>query len=251
MKRTVALLAVLVSFAAGAYVLPGSSIIRRMAAERAEQRLSTLRVEGSLSFGGASVKEAGAALGTPTDRPEVQGDGVLSIRTPGRCRFEASVADGSTPSAVVQSGGRRKAQGTEIPAMSVLVAQVCPLLATGSGNVQEVKESVLRHLQSLGVETGRTGLARLGGEVAYVLGEMAEGRPQFWVYKDSFRPARLRYTDASGTAWDVRFLDYNSPATGELMPRTIEVWRGGQRNLRFTALKGDNRASLPDALFTL
>ncbi len=251
MKRTVALLAVLVSFAAGAYVLPGSSIIRRMAAERAEQRLSTLRVEGSLSFGGASVKEAGSALGTSTDRPEVQGDGVLSIRAPGRCRFEASVADGSNPSAVVQSGGRRKAQGTEIPAMSVLVAQVCPLLATGSGNVQEVKEAVLRHLQSLGVETGRTGLARLGGEVTYVLGEMAEGRPQFWVYKDSFRPARLRYTDASGTAWDVRFLDYNSPATGELMPRTIEVWRGGQRNLRFTALKGDSRASLPDSLFTL
>ncbi|GHG69347.1 hypothetical protein [Comamonas sp. JC664] len=251
MKRTVALLAVLVSFAAGAYVLPGSSIIRRMAAERAEQRLSTLRVEGSLSFGGASVKEAGSALGTSTDRPEVQGDGVLSIRAPGRCRFEASVADGSSPSAVVQSGGRRKAQGTEIPAMSVLVAQVCPLLATGSGNVQEVKESVLRHLQSLGVETGRTGLARLGGEVTYVLGEMAEGRPQFWVYKDSFRPARLRYTDASGTAWDVRFLDYNSPATGELMPRTIEVWRGGQRNLRFTALKGDSRANVPDSLFTL
>ncbi|WIG95407.1 hypothetical protein [Myxococcus sp. SDU36] len=251
MKRTVALLAVLVSFAAAAYVLPGSSIIRRMSAERAELRLSTLRVEGSLSFGGPAVKESGAALGTPTDRPEVQGDGVLSLRVPGRCRFEASVPGGTAQSAVVQSGGRRRVQGTEIPSMSALVAQVCPLLATGSGNVQELKEAVLRHLQSLGIETGRTGLARFGGEVAYVLGDMAEGRPQFWVYKDSFRPARLRYSDASGTAWDVRFLDYNSPATGEWMPRTIEVWRGGQRNLRFTALKGDNRASLPDSLFTL
>jgi hypothetical protein len=79
---------------------------------------------------------------------------------------------------------------------------------------------------------------------------MAEGRSQFWVYKDSFRAARLRYTDSANNAWDIRFLDYTSPATGEWMPRTIEVWRGGQRALRFTALKGDNRATLADKLFT-
>lgn len=249
MKRTAALLAVLLSFAAGAYVLPGGSILRRMAAERDELKLSSLRVEGSVSFSGPAVKEASAALGTPTDRPEVQGDGTLSIRVPGRCRFEVVVPDGNARAASVLSGGRRRAEGTEVPPMAVLVSQVCPLLAAGGGSVQDVKESLQEYLQSLGVETGRTGLARFGGEVAYVIGEMAEGRPQFWVYKDSFRPARLRYTDSANTAWDVRFLDYTSPATGEWMPRTIEVWRGGQRALRFTALKGDNRATLPDKLF--
>ncbi|NMO19466.1 hypothetical protein HPC49_26860 [Pyxidicoccus fallax] len=250
MKRIAALLAVLVSFAAGAYVLPGSSIIRRMMAERSELKLSSLRVEGSVSFSGPAVKEAGAAMGTPTDRPEVQGDGVLSIRVPGRCRFEASVKDGNARAASVQAGGRRRAEGTEVPSMSVLVAQVCPILAAGGGDVQDLKEALQQYLQSLGVDTGRTGLARFGGEVAYVIGEQAEGRPQFWVYKDSFRPARLRYTDNAKNEWDVRFLDYTSPATGEWMPRTIEVWRGGQRALRFTALKGDSRANLPDKLFT-
>ncbi|WP_163996118.1 hypothetical protein [Pyxidicoccus caerfyrddinensis] len=250
MKRAAALLAVLVSFAAGAYVLPGGSILRRMVAERDELKLSSLRVEGSLSFSGPAVKEAGAALGTPTDRPEVQGDGVLSIRVPGRCRFDASVPDGNARAAAIQAGGRRRAEGTEVPSMSVLVSQVCPILAAGGGNVQDLKEALQQHLQTLGVETGRTGLARFGGEVAYVIGEMAEGRPQFWVYKDSFRPARLRYTDTANTAWDIRFLDYTSPATGEWMPRTIEVWRGGQRALRFTALKGDSRATLADKLFT-
>nr|WP_246357446.1 hypothetical protein [Pyxidicoccus fallax] len=244
------MLAVLVSFAAGAYVLPGSSIIRRMMAERSELKLSSLRVEGSVSFSGPAVKEAGAAMGTPTDRPEVQGDGVLSIRVPGRCRFEASVKDGNARAASVQAGGRRRAEGTEVPSMSVLVAQVCPILAAGGGDVQDLKEALQQYLQSLGVDTGRTGLARFGGEVAYVIGEQAEGRPQFWVYKDSFRPARLRYTDNAKNEWDVRFLDYTSPATGEWMPRTIEVWRGGQRALRFTALKGDSRANLPDKLFT-
>jgi hypothetical protein len=249
-KRAAALLAVLVSFAAGAYVLPGGSILRRMVAERDELKLSSLRVEGSLGFSGPAVKEAGAALGTPTDRPEVQGDGVLSIRVPGRCRFDASVPDGNARAAAIQAGGRRRAEGTEVPSMSVLVSQVCPILAAGGGSVQDLKEALQQHLQTLGVETGRTGMARFGGEVAYVIGEMAEGRPQFWVYKDSFRPARLRYTDTANTAWDIRFLDYTSPATGEWMPRTIEVWRGGQRALRFTALKGDSRATLPDKLFT-
>ncbi|MFP2908235.1 hypothetical protein ACLESD_24915 [Pyxidicoccus sp. 3LFB2] len=250
MKRIAALLAVLVSFAAGAYVLPGSSILRRMVTERDELKLSSLRVEGSLSFSGPAVKEAGAALGTPTDRPDVQGDGVLYLRVPGRCRFEASVPDGNARAAAVQVGGRRRSEGTEIPSMSVLISQVCPILAAGGGNVQDLKEAVQQYLQSLGVETGRTGLARFGGEVAYVIGEQAEGRPQFWVYKDSFRPARLRYTDNAKAAWDIRFLDYTSPATGEWMPRTIEVWRDGQRALRFTALKGDNRATIPEKLFT-
>lgn len=250
MKRTAALLAVLVSFAAGAYVLPGGSILRRMVAERDELKLSSLRVEGSLSFSGPAVKEAGAAMGTPTDRPEVQGDGVLSVRVPGRCRFDASVPDGNARAAAILAGGRKRSEGTEVPTLSVLVSAVCPILAAGGGNVQDMKEALQQHLQSLGVETGRTGLARFGGEVAYVLGDMADGRPQFWVYKDSFRPARLRYTDSANTAWDIRFLDYTSPATGEWMPRTIEVWRGGQRALRFTALKGDSRAALADKLFT-
>ncbi|QSQ19762.1 hypothetical protein JY651_31320 [Pyxidicoccus parkwayensis] len=249
MKRTVALLAVLVSFAAGAYVLPGGSILRRMVAERDELNLASFRVEGSLSFSGPGLKEAGAALGSPTDRPEIQGDGVLSVRVPGRCRFDASVPDGNARAAAILAGGRKRSEGTEVPSMSALVSAVCPILAA-SGNVQDQKEALQQHLQNLGVETGRTGLARFGGEVAYVLGDMAEGRSQFWVYKDSFRAARLRYTDSANNAWDIRFLDYTSPATGEWMPRTIEVWRGGQRALRFTALKGDNRATLADKLFT-
>jgi hypothetical protein len=83
-----------------------------------------------------------------------------------------------------------------------------------------------------------------------VLGEPDEGKPQFWVYKDHFRPARVRWNEKTGAAWDVRFIDYASPATGEWMPRSIEVWRDGQRVLRFTALKSDTRVSLPDRLFT-
>ncbi|QAT82908.1 hypothetical protein EJ065_1304 [Corallococcus coralloides] len=249
MKRLIAVSAVLVSLAAGAYVLPGGSILRRMANAREEKRLSAFRVEGSVIFSASGVAEAGAALNVPTDRPELQGDGVLSVKIPGRCRFDASSPDSSLKSSTVQVSGRKRVEGKELPAVSVLVAQVCAILAQDAGSVQDTRLAQEAYLQGLGVNTKVTSLARFGGEVAFVLGDPAEGKPQFWVYKDAFRPARLRYSDASGAAWDVRFLDYASPATGDWMPRTVEVWKAGQRVVRFTALKADNRSAVPDALF--
>ena len=59
----------------------------------------------------------------------------------------------------------------------------------------------------------------------------------------------MRWKTRLGVAWDVRFIDYTSPATGEWMPRSIEVWSEGQRVLRFTAIKSDSRATLADKLF--
>jgi hypothetical protein len=247
-KRAILLFGVLVSLGAGAYVLPGGSILRRMVDAREELQLSSLKADGSLHFYGPGVKEAGAALGLPADRPELEMDASLSLKLPGRCRFEVKTLEGNTVAAV-NSLGRKRNEGTEVPALSEAVRQVCALLAVRAESASEGREVVERHLRALGIEPRTTSLARFDGEVVYVLGEREEGSPQFWVYKDGFRPARLRYADAQGTAWDVRFLDYTSPATGEWLPRTLEVWRGGQRVLRFTALQADPRAKLADTLF--
>ncbi|CAM3559494.1 hypothetical protein G4177_05875 [Corallococcus sp. ZKHCc1 1396] len=250
MKRLIAVSVVLASLTAGAYVLPGGSILRRMSAAREEKRLSAFRVEGSVIFSSTAVAEAGAALNVPTERPDLQGDGVLSVKIPGRCRFDASTPESSNKVSTVQVSGRKRVEGKELPAVSVLVAQVCAILAQDAGSVQDTKLAMEAYLQGLGVDTKRTSLARFGGEVTYVLGDPTEGKPQFWVYKDAFRPARVRYTDSAGTAWDVRFVDYTAPATGDWMPRTVEVWRAGQRVVRFTALKADNRSAVSDKLFT-
>ncbi|TSC33822.1 hypothetical protein [Corallococcus sp. Z5C101001] len=250
MKRLIAVSAVLVSLSAGAYVLPGGSILRRMVAAREEKHLSAFRVEGSVIFSSTAVPEAGAALNVTSDRPELQGDGVLSVKIPGRCRFDATSPESSNKAASVLASGRKRVEGKEVAAISVLVTQVCAILAQDSGSVQETRLAQEAYLQGLGVNTKLTSLARFSGEVAFVLGDPAEGKPQFWVYKDAFRPARLRYADPAGTAWDVRFVDYASPATGDWMPRTVEVWRAGQRVLRFTALKADNRSAVSDNLFT-
>jgi hypothetical protein len=249
LKRLGALAGVLASLTAGAYVLPGGSILRRMVAAREELQLSNVKVDGSLTFYGPAVKEAGTALGSPTERSELGVDGTLSLRVPGRCRWEASAPDG-TKVAAVSNTGRRRAEGPEIPALSAAIDPLCALLAMRTtGEVPELREAVEQQLQALGIQTRTTSLGRFGGEVAYVLGEPAEGQPQFWVYKDTFRPARLRWKDRAGTAWDMRFHDFASPVTGEGVPRTIEVWRGTERVLRFTALQSDPKARLPDTLF--
>lgn len=248
-KRLGALVGVLVSLSAGAYVLPGTSILRRMVSARDELQLSNVKVDGSMTFYGPAVKEAGTALGSPTERSELGVDGALYLRIPGRCRWEASSPDG-TKVAAVSANGRRRAEGAEIPALAAAIDPLCALLAMRtSGELSELREAVEQQLQALGVATRTTSLGRFGGEVAYVLGDPAEGQPQFWVYKDTFRPARLRWKDKAGTAWDLRFLDFASPVTGEGVPRTIEVWKGTERVLRFTALQSDPKARLPDNLF--
>ena len=250
MKRALLGAALLVSLSAGAYVLPQGAILRRLVEARSEMSLVTLRVEGSALFSGPAQAQAASVLSLPSDRPELPVDGTLSLKLPGRCRLEVHTPEGRTAGAVMNAG-RRKGVGTEIAALSTAIDQICPLLAARSGSETEARAALERHLRALGVEPGRSSLARFGGEVAYVLGNPAEGKPQFWVYKDTFRPARMRYTDKAGTAWDVRFIDYTSPTTGEWVPRTIEVWRGAERVLRFTALKGDSRAPIADTLFAL
>jgi hypothetical protein len=247
-KRALLLMGVLTALNAGAYVLPGGAIMRRMMAAREDLPFLTLRAEGSLRFYGSAVKEAGAVLGLPADRPEVEADGTVYLKVPGRCRFEAKASEGNTV-AVVSSGGHKRVEGTEIPALSEAVQQVCALLAVRTESAVEGREVVEAYLRSLGIEPRTTSLARFGGEVVYVLGQLGEGKPQFWVYKEGFLPARVRYKDAKGTVWDVRFLDYTSPATGQMLPRSIEVWRGEERVMRFTSLSGDTRAKLADTLF--
>ncbi|WP_224365923.1 hypothetical protein [Hyalangium versicolor] len=251
MKRLVALVGVLTALAAGAYVLPGGSILRRMTGGQDAQYPSSARVEGSWIFSGPGVREASAALNVPTERSELVADGAILLKAPGRCRFELSMQEGNKL-AVVQVGPRRRVEGSELPALSAAMSQVCPILAARASSEHdlETRDAVEQYLQSLGIATRTTSLARFSGEVAYVLGDPEEGKPQFWIYKDNFRPARVRWKEKSGTAWDVRFIDYTSPATGEWMPRSIEVWRDGQRTLRFTAIKSDTRASLADKLFT-
>jgi outer membrane lipoprotein-sorting protein len=222
--------------AAAAYVLPGSAIVRRMVEGRDELHLGSARVDGTLSLSGGAMAELG------TELPEYRTDATFSLRVPGRCRLDAT-APGGKPLSVVDASGRRRTEGAAVAALTTAVEEVCALLALRASSDLEA------HLRTLRVDTRETSLGRLGGQVAYVLGGQKPADGQLWVFKESFFPARIRWTDEHGQTWDVRFVDFGSPATGAWFPRVVEVSRGGELQARFTALKGDSHATFPDRFF--
>jgi hypothetical protein len=237
LTQTLLVLALLVTRTALAYVPAPAAIFRHLLSGREEQRVSSARVDGSLVLSGAAAAELGG-------RAELQSDARVYLRLPGRCRLEASGSE-TGKLTVVQSGGQQKTEGPNIPALDVGLAEFCAIL--GSRSAGDGKNELESHLKKRGVNLGISWLARFGGQVAYVVGGAKDTDAQFWVFKDSWLPARIRWTEG-GTRWDVRFVDYNSPA-GDWFPRAVEVSRDGERQVRFTTLSADPRASVPDRLF--
>ena len=127
--------------------------------------------------------------------------------------------------------------------------QACALLSIKSGDEGATRDALVRHLASLKVDTRVVSLARFNGTVSYLVGQKADGQAQLWVYKDRFLPSRLKFTDEGGTAWDVRFSDYTSQATGEAWPRVIEVLKGNEPQLRVMILNADLKADLTNVKF--
>ena len=237
LRLTILLLAVLAVRTALAYVPAPGAIFRHLLTGREEQRISTARVEGTLVLSAGAATEAGG-------QGELQSDARVYLKLPGRCRLEASGPE-TGKLAVVQSGGQLRTEGPAVAALGVGLGEVCTLF--GARSAGDGRSELEAHLRKRGVNVGNSWLARFGGQVSYVIGGQQDGDPQFWVFKDSWLPARVRWTDG-GTRWDVRFVDYNSPA-GDWFPRVVEVSRNGERQVRFTTLSGDPRANVPDRLF--
>ena len=234
-----------ISVPAVGYVLPSYSIVRHLANTRDDLSQHTLKVDGALVFYGEAATSASSALGTEPTGLELPLQGQLSLKSPGRCRLEARAVGNSKSVSSISAQGRHRSEGTELPAVTTVLAELCPLFARGDS---EGRGGIDRLLASLKVDVHQTALARFGGLVTYVIGDLADNHPQLWVYKDSFQPARLRFTEGSG-AYDIRLLDYASTATGDAFPRIVEVVRDGQEVFRFSALKSDPHARLDDALF--
>lgn len=242
MKRLLLVCLLGLAGTAAAYVLPGGAILRRLVEAREELHLSGARVEGTLSFSGGAMAELG------TELPEYRTDGVFLLRVPGRCRLDASTPD-AKPLSVTLSQGKRHTDGPSVAALTYAVQEVCALLALRSSSEADARSALEQHLRSLQVDTHASALGRIGGRVAYVLGGGNPSDGQLWVFKDSFLPARVRFTDERGAVWEVRFVDFASPATGTWFPRQVEVSRGSELQVRFTTVRGDNRANVPEKLF--
>jgi hypothetical protein len=231
-----------------AYVMPAYSVLRRVAVGRDELSVSGVRAEGQATVSPALARDLASALGTGWTSGELSLAAVWSVRFPGRCRLDLQAVDSTRSLSAVWANGKRRAEGPDLPAAAVAVEQLCATLALRSQADGESRAALEHHLAGLKVDTRLVTLGRFEGSVAYVLGERSDVAAQFWVYKERFLPARVRVPDPQG-AWDVRFIDYTSQATGEWLPRVVEVYRGGELQLRLTVLSADGKAALDGVKF--
>jgi hypothetical protein len=208
---------------------------------------ANLKVDGTLTFFGASRRDAARAFRLPGDRSESGVEAAMMLKTPGRCRLEVWTPDGARVAAVV-SRRKTRFEGTELADLGAALVQVCAILGGRSGAESEVRAALERHLDSLKIDWRRPLLGRVAGQLAYVMGGASDAQPSFWVYKDSFLPARLRWTDGQQVRWDLRLADYSSPLTGDMFPRVVELTRNGELAFRFNALKV-SQGALADKLF--
>lgn len=235
-----------------AFIMPTYGVLKRYAATRDDLSTTQLKADGVAAVSPSLAKDVSALLGIAWNSGELNVNASLAVRFPGRCRVELTSPESTKAIAVVSAGGKRRNEGGSIAALDVALEQACAILALKSGEDGATRDNLLKHLQSVKVETKQISLARMSGslaQVSYLIGNKADGAPQFWVYKDMFLPARIRFTDDAGVAWDVRFADYTSQATGQVWPRVVEVSKGNEPQLRVMVLNADTRADLSQVKF--
>lgn len=232
-----------------AYIMPSYGVLKRYANQRDELTVSSLKADGVAAVSPALARDVSSLLGVTWNSGELTLNASLSVRFPGRCRLELSSADSTKVLAAAVSGGKARTEGGDLAALQLGLEQACALLAVKSGDDGATREGLLKHLQSLKVETKSVSLARLNNSVSYLIGNKADGQASLWVDKDKFLPSRLRFNDASGAPWDVRFSDYTSQATGEVWPRVIEIFKGSEPQLRVMVLNANTKADLSNVKF--
>jgi len=239
-----ALLALLV-----AYIMPSYGVIKRFAAQRDDLTVSNLKAEGVVAVSPVLAKDVSALMGVTWNSGELMLNASLSVRFPGRCRLEFSSPDSTKVLVAASNAGKVRGEGGDVEALKVGLEQACALLSLKSNEDGATREAVTKHLNTLKVDQRQVMLARFNGTVSYLIGQKLEGQSQLWIYKDRFLPSRLMFTDAGGTAWDVRFSDYTSQATGEIWPRVLEVYKGNEAQLRVMVLNANAKADLSNVKF--
>jgi hypothetical protein len=152
------------------------------------------------------------------------------MRFPLQCRFQV---DGSNLASV--KGSPAAADGASGPA-SQLLQLACPLLAFRGQPRDEQEKALLADAAAAGVDTAAPpSISRLMDRAVYVIGAGPRdaAKPQLWLYKDTFAPARL--VSQGGT--ELRLLEYGNPAAGEWFPRVFELWNGDQLAAKFEVLE--------------
>ena len=235
-----------------AFVMPTGGVLKRYASNRDGLHTSSFRAEGVLSVAPVLARDVAALLGVEWASGQLELTATLSVRFPGRCRLDVTTP-ATTKSLVVTSvNGTVRTEGGDVPALTRALDSACQVLTVKSGEDGTTRENLLTTLRGLKVETKQVSLARADdsvNKVAYRIGDPSDAAPQFWVYKEDFLPARLRFADAKNVAWRLDFSDYASQATFDVWPRVLAVSRGAEPQLRLMMLSADLKADLSNTKF--
>jgi hypothetical protein len=238
-----------------AYVLPSYAIVKKMCESRDNIGLTTLKVDGAATVGPTLAKDVATALNVDWVSGELYVTFSASMKFPGRCHVELSSPNTTKKVVAVSSNGKKRNEGLDLPALQVATDEICALLVVRGKD--EARQEVDKHLQSLKVNKALVSLGRFHGALAWVVGDAGEA-PQLWVYKPLLNdpnntppvyPARVRFTDDKSNKWDVQLYDWGSAVGSDWFPRVVEVIKGGEPQLKLTALTADVKPKLADELF--
>lgn len=252
-RRLAAALALFLAPPAAAYLLPVQGVLKRMAQKREELALQSLEARGTFSLRGETGRAAAAATGLSLTGSDLTTPALVIVKIPGRCRLELlppELAESERPSVVWKQGRIAGARSLDrVPAAVVLAEAICVLLGQRPGGA-EPGRSYAESLARLGVGLGEVHLGRSEGRIAWVIGARpTERKPQAWVDKTTFQPARLVYVRGGRPLAEVRLLDYGSPIGGDWFPRIAEVHGPGGLEARFSTEKVVANPKVPDSLF--
>ncbi len=215
--RPVLAAAVLAAAAPALAYIPSVAVLLKKAAARANEgsRTRDVTLTGTLQIGDAA----------PVQR-------VLALRFPLSCRFEGGAQVRGTVAQPLPSSAAANPE-------QELIELACPLIAYRGLRTADA-ETVLGAAATIaGADlTAAAAYDRLGDRVAVVVGAPPRqtDRPQLWLYKDTYAPARL-IARRDGHLGDLRLLEYGNPAAAEWFPRILELYRDGKPSARFEVLE--------------
>ena len=232
-----------------AYIMPSYGVLKRFAGQRDELTVANLKAEGVAAVAPVLAKDVSSLMGVTWNSGELMLNASLAVRFPGRCRLELSSPESTKVLAAAATSGKARSEGGDVQALLVGLEQACALLSLKSSEDGATREAVQKHLSSLKIDQKQVSLARLNTGVSYLIGAKGDGQSSLWINKERFLPSRLMFTDSAGNAWDVRFSDYTSQATGEVWPRVLEVYKGNEAQLRVMVLNANTKADLSNVKF--
>ena len=228
-----------------AYLLPTTSVLRRLGERREKLAVAALEVTGTLQAEGPLADRLRAAAGQPAGGIATMPARFL-LKVPGRCRLEVvGATPAESPFVALRDGRVTGTGGLETdPAVTATLRALCMLLGTSTAG--DASDAYAAALTRRGVSLAEQSLGRFDGRVAYVVGGRArEARPMLYVDKDSFQPLRL-VAPEGGALVDVRLLGWGSPTGGDWFPRAVEAVQAERLLLRFTTERANANPRIPE-----